>query len=85
MAAYKKLKKEDSYLTSYVAHKTFTVSGSQHDDLGVETYIGISGSGEWLPSGSDSRLDGTNFQHYTRLVYNSIKLNYSVVLFIIIK
>ena len=72
MAAYKKLKREDSYLTSYVAHKTFTVSGSQHDDLGVETYVGVSGSGQWLPSGSDSRLDGTDFQHYTRLVYHSI-------------
>ena len=72
MAAYKKLKKEDSYLTSYVAHKTFTVSGSQHDDFGVETYIGISGSGEWLPSGSDQRLGGTDYEHYTRLVYNSI-------------
>ncbi len=72
MAAYKKLKKEDSYLTSYVAHKTFTVSGSQHDEFGVETYIGISGSGEWLPSTADKRLGGTNYEHYTRLVYNSI-------------
>ena len=72
MAAYKKLKKEDSYLTSYVAHKTFTISGSQHDDYGVETYVGISGSGEWLPSGSDQRLSGTDYEHYTRLVYNSI-------------
>lgn len=73
MAAYKKLKKEDSYLTSYVAHKEFTVSGSQHDEYGVETYIGISGSGEWFPSSGDSRLNGTDHQHYTRLVYNSIK------------
>jgi hypothetical protein len=72
MAAYKKLKREDSYLTTYVAHKTFTVSGSQHNDYGVETYIGISGSGEWLPSGSDNRLVGTDYEHSTRLVYNSI-------------
>ncbi|MDA7492344.1 hypothetical protein N8445_00095 [bacterium] len=72
MAAYKKLKKEDSYITSYVAHKTFSISGSQHSEFGVETYIGISGSGEWLPSTGDSRLDGTKYQHYTRLVYNSI-------------
>ena len=72
MAAYKKLKKEDSYLTTYVAHKTFTVSGSQHDDYGVETYIGISGSGNFFTSGSDQRLIGTDYQHYSRLVYNSI-------------
>ena len=72
MAAYKKLKKEDSYLTTYVAHKSFTVSGSQHNEFGVETYLGISGSGEWLPSGSDYRLVGTDYEHATRLVYNSI-------------
>ena len=72
MAAYKKLKKEDSYLTTYVAHKTFTVSGSQHENYGVETYIGISGSGDWFPSGSDSRLQSTDYEHHTRLVYNSI-------------
>lgn len=73
MAAYKKLKKEDSYLTSHVAHKSFSISGSQHSDFGVETYIGISGSGEWLPSTADVKLEGTKFQHYSRLVYNSIK------------
>lgn len=72
MGAYKKLKKEDSYLTTYVAHKTFTISGSEHGSYGVETYIGISGSGQWLPSGSDSRLNGTDYEHHTRLVYNSI-------------
>ena len=72
MAAYKKLKKEDSYLTSYVAHKTFSISGSQHDEYGVETYVGISGSGEWLASEGDKRLGGTDYEHYTRLVYNSI-------------
>lgn len=72
MGAYKKLKKEDSYLTTYVAHKTFTLSGGEHDEYGVETYIGISGSGQWLPSEADSRLEGTDYQHYTRLVYNSI-------------
>lgn len=73
MAAYKKLKKEDSYLTSYVAHKEFNISGSQHSAFGVETYIGISGSGEWLPATGDKRLSGTDYEHFTRLVYSSIK------------
>ena len=72
MAAFKKFKKEDYYTTSYVAHKTFTASGSQHDSYGIETYLGISGSGDWLPSGSDVRLVGTDYEHYTRLVYHSI-------------
>lgn len=72
MAAYKKFKQEDYYTTEYVAHKTFTASGGQHDSYGIETYHGVSGSGDWLPSGSDVNLAGTNYEHHTRLVYNSI-------------
>jgi|TARA_R110002153_G_scaffold48514_3_gene136760 hypothetical protein len=72
MSAYKKLKREDSFITAYTAHKSFTASGSQHSALGIETYIGISGSGDFLPNGSDLRLEGTDYEHYSRLVYNSI-------------
>ena len=72
MSAYKKFNKQDAFITTYTAHKSFTVSGSQHDEFGVETYVGISGSGEFLPSGSDLRLSGTDYEHYSRLVYNSI-------------
>lgn len=72
MAAFKKFKKEDSYTTTYIAHKTFIVTGSQHDEYGVETYYGVSGSGNWLPSGSDVRLEGTDYEHHSRLVYQSI-------------
>jgi len=72
MAAYKKLKKQDHYTTTYVAHKQFTITGSQHDEYGVETYLGVSGSGDWLSSTSTKQLPGTDFEHYSRLVYNSI-------------
>jgi len=72
MSAYKKFNKQDAFITTYTAHKSFTISGSQHDDYGVETYVGISGSGAFLPSGSDIRLSGTDYEHYSRLVYNSI-------------
>lgn len=68
MSAYKKFNKQDAFITTYTAHKSFIVSGSQHDDYGVETYVGISGSGDFLPSGSDVRLLGTNYEHYSRLV-----------------
>lgn len=73
MSAYKKLNKEDSFLTSYTAHKTFTVTGSQHDELGVETYIGIHNSDTFFPAQADKRLAGTKHEHYTQLVYDSIK------------
>jgi|TARA_B110000908_G_scaffold158668_1_gene200021 hypothetical protein len=73
MSAYKKLNKEDSFLTSYTAHKRFTVTGSQHDEYGVETYIGISSPTAFFPATADKRLVGTDREHYTQLVYDSIK------------
>jgi len=73
MSAYKQLNKQDSYLTTYVAHKHFEVSASQHTELGIETYVGISGSNPFNPTGSIQRLAGTDFVHYQDLVYNSIK------------
>jgi len=72
MSAYKKLNKEDSFLTSYTAHKRFIASGSQHDEYGIETYIGISGSSAFFPETAEKRLVGTDKEHYTQLVYNSI-------------
>lgn len=72
MSAYKKFNKQDAFITTYVAHKSFTISGGQHDQYGVETYVGISGSGAFLPSGSEYLLSGSNYAHYSRLVYNSI-------------
>ena len=73
MSAYKKLNKEDSFLTTYTAHKSFILSGSQHDAGGIETYVGVSSSLAFHPTGSTQRLAGTNFVHYQDLVYRSIK------------
>ncbi len=72
MAAYKKLKQQDHYTTTYVAHKKYQIDASEHTAYGVETYLGVSGSGEWLSSTSTKQLPGTDFEHYSRLVYNSI-------------
>lgn len=73
MSAYKKLNKQDSFLTAYTAHKSFTISGSQQDRVGIETYIGISGSNNFHPTASVKRLAGTDFEHYEDLLYKSIK------------
>ena len=78
MAAYKKLKKQDHYTTTYVAHKQFTITGSQHDEYGVETYLGVSGSGDWLSSTSTKQLPGTDFEHLQKdkwLVPNQVAPN----------
>lgn len=73
MSAYKKLKKEDSFITTYTAHKSFSIDETQHTEYGVETYVGISGSSTFFPSTGIKRLQGTNYEHYQELVYSSIK------------
>lgn len=78
MSTYKKFNKQDAFITTYIAHKNFAISGSDFDSYGVETYVGVSGSGAFLPSGSQYLLSGSDYAHYTRLVYNSIyQLYYS--------
>lgn len=73
MSAYKKFNKQDSFLTSYTAHKSFSITGSEHSDLGVETYIGIQSSDSFSTTGSTVRLPGTNYAHYQDLLFKSIK------------
>ena len=72
MSAYKKLKKEDSFLTDYLAHKEYTLSGSALATLGVHTYGAISSSNTFHSSNSDKRSAGTNYEHYLDLTYKSI-------------
>lgn len=36
MSAYKKLNKQDAYITTYTAHKSWTVSGSQFSAYGIQ-------------------------------------------------
>jgi hypothetical protein len=44
MSAYKKLNKQDAYITTYTAHKTWEVSGSQFEDLGIQIMRDVTGS-----------------------------------------
>jgi len=67
MGAFKKLNKQDSYVTSYSAKKQWIASGSDYADYGIQTLVGISGSGEYLPSDDDLQNN-----QYRRLVFNSI-------------
>lgn len=38
MSTYKKLNKQDAYITTYTAHKSWTISGSQFAEYGIEFY-----------------------------------------------
>jgi hypothetical protein len=47
MSAFKKLNKQDTYITTYTAHKAWAVSGSDFQSLGIETFIA---TGSYLKS-----------------------------------
>jgi len=38
MGAYKKLNKQDAYITTYTAHKQWALSGSQFDSYGIQAF-----------------------------------------------
>jgi hypothetical protein len=43
MSAYKKLNKQDAYITTYVAHKQWAITGSQFRTYGITNIPGVSG------------------------------------------
>lgn len=71
MGAFKKLNQQDAYISTYTARKSWTASGSQYQELGIQKIAGISGSGTYIPvstSIDDSRLV---FQSINHLYYSN--------------
>jgi len=44
MSTYKKLNKQDAYITTYTAHKSWEISGSQFDEYGIQIERAATGS-----------------------------------------
>lgn len=84
MGAYKKLNQQDAYITAYTARKSWTVSGSQYLDYGIQNIVGLSGSGAYIPQPSNLFSGGgansfTSSSFDRRLVFESIhNLYYSL-------
>ena len=74
MSAYKKLNKQDAYITTYTARKSWAVSGSDYDTNKIVTLTGISGSSNYyLPA------DEVQSISYKRLIFQSTnQLYYSL-------
>lgn len=66
MSAYKKLNKQDAYITTYTARKSWAVSGSDYDTNNINTLIGISGSSAYYPQQAEIQSIS-----YKRLIFNS--------------
>lgn len=66
MSAYKKLNKQDAYITTYTARKSWAVSGSDYDTNKIVTLTGISGSSNYyFPA------DEVQSISYKRLIFQS--------------
>lgn len=74
MGAFKKFNTQDVYVSTYTAHKNWSISGSQYNSYGVLNIPAHSGSGVYIPDsnninkGYDRRLAFESIHH---LYYNS--------------
>lgn len=71
MSAFKKLNRQDVYVSDYVAKKAWEASGSLLTEYGIENLRGFSGSTPGYPYPGDFRN-----HRYQSLVYNSIDHSY---------
>lgn len=84
MSAYKKLNQQDAYISTYTARKSWIVSGSQYNGLGINNIVGLSGSLPYYHSDSDvvsagNQTTDNNSSFNRRLIYESTKhLYYSL-------
>jgi len=76
MSAYKKLNKQDAYITTYTAHKTWAVTGSELSSYGIEV---IQATGNYLNSLQQlyypNRISGSIVTHSFDY-YNQTTLEY---------
>lgn len=66
MSAYKKLNKQDAYITTYTARKSWAVSGSDYGTNNINTLTGISGSSAYYFP--DDEIQSIS---YKRLIFQS--------------
>lgn len=81
MGAWKRLNQQDAYVTTYVAKKSWSISGtSDYQNYGVEVYFAESGSSQqyYLDSSDLTNENNVSDGEYSPLVWRSIhKLYYS--------
>jgi hypothetical protein len=73
MSTYKKLNKQDAYITTYSAKKSWVASGSFYDDYKILKLAGVSGSLDHTLNSTDIRQATSSLYDYnTSLLYQSI-------------
>jgi hypothetical protein len=69
MSAYKRLNKQDAYITTYTAHKPWTVLSSSFDIYGIEVFTGDSSylssiKQLYYPSKSEGNVSSHSYDYY---------------------
>jgi hypothetical protein len=83
MGAYKKLNKQDAYITTYTAHKTWAVTGSDFGIYGIQTFIATGSYSSSLvqlyyPKKIESTVLAHSFDYYNQTTLNSTQVrNYT--------
>lgn len=73
MSAFKKLNKQDVFISAYNAKKSWSVTGSLHDDYGIELLPAYTGSKDYYVDTQDLYTTSGNPEGvYPELVYRSI-------------
>jgi len=80
MSAFIRLNKQDVFIDSYVAHKSWAINSASFSEYGIEVLIAETGSSETIFNSGSSATTGTNSNQYRELVHSSIQhLYYSGV------
>lgn len=90
MSTYKKLNKQDAFITTYTAHKHWTVSGSQFADYGIQVIPQATGSYSsslaqlYYPQKVSGSIVSHSFDYYTDTsLYNPELRNFNSSSFVI--
>ena len=73
MGAYKKLNKQDVYVTSYEANKSYRIAGeTEFEEFGVDGFFTTSGSAEYFKSPFDITTGNSGMQFNRILGYRGL-------------
>ena len=77
MSAYKKLNKQDAFITPYTAHKEWAFNSHDFTESGIDIFHAVSGSDLFIPS--QEQTTGFISTQYKRMSYDSVRhLYYSL-------
>jgi len=76
MSAFIRLNKQDAFIDSYVAHKSWAINSASFSEYGIEVLIAETGSSETIFNSGSSATTGTNSSQYRELVHSSIQQLY---------